>query len=187
MLLSAKKQCTGSVSHAILCGKTVQTLNCILDEAEPSFGQNGLACQLLLSNAVSSDTLPSSANWEGFPHGFDLQHPVCFSAPSQCNMRSPHLDLNNFLHGISVGEVQLHNGGSSPRRKAQASSPCASFGLASLGISSDAQVEIWAERWGGTHRLGTANLLNGFHALAGIDPFLKATRDGHGKAPLFRQ
>ena len=48
VLLSAKKQCTGSVSHAILCGKIIQTLNCILDEAEPSFGQNGLACQLLL-------------------------------------------------------------------------------------------------------------------------------------------
>lgn len=132
VLLSAKKLCSGCVSHAILCGKIVQTLNCILDEAAPSFGQNGLVCQLLLSNAVSSDTLPSSANWEGFPHGFDLQHPICFSAPSRCNPRSPQLDLKNFLRGVSVGEAQLHGGGSSPRCKAQASSPCASFGPATM-------------------------------------------------------
>lgn len=49
MPLSAKKQYTGNVCHVILCRKIVQTLNCILDEAEPSFGENDLACQLLLS------------------------------------------------------------------------------------------------------------------------------------------
>jgi len=173
MLLSAKKQCTGRVSHAILCGKMAQTLKCILNDAEPSYGQNGLACQLLLSNAMSSDMLPSKASWEGFPHGFGLQHPVRLSAPSQCHTRSPHLDLNNFLHGISVGEAELHHGGSLPRCKAQASSPCASFSAASFGISSNTGLEVHhagAERWGGTHRLGTAGLFSGFRALAWIDP-----------------
>lgn len=90
-------------------------------------------------------------------------HPACFSAPSQCNMRSAHLDLNNFLRFIPVGVVQLHNGESSPRCKAQASSPCASFGPASLGISSDARMEIChtgAEQCGDTHRLGTGGLLS---------------------------
>lgn len=140
-----------------------------------------------LSNAASSDMLPSSANWEGFPHGFDLQHPVCCSAPRQC---SPHLDLHNFLHGVSVGEAQLHNGGSSPRCKAQASSPCASFSPASLATSSNAGVEIChtgAEQCGGMCALGTADLFSGFHALAGIDPSLKATRGGCGKTSPFKQ
>lgn len=59
------------------------------------------------------------------------------SAPLQCDMHSPIWILNNFLPGVSAGEVQLCDGGNSPRCKAQASSPCASFCLASLGSSSD--------------------------------------------------
>lgn len=107
------------------------------------------------------------------------QDAVCFSAPSQHSTCSPHLDLNTFLRGVSVGESQLQDGGNWPRCEAQASSPCASFSPASLGISRDARKEIChagAEQCGGTHGLGATDLLSSFHALSGIDPFPKGHR-----------
>lgn len=142
-----------------------------------------------LSNAASSDTLPSSANWESFPRGFDLQHPACFSAPSQCNMHGPHLDLNHFLCSASVGEAQLHHGGSSPRPKLAAPVPPLAWPLlAPAAMLSWVEIcHTGAERCGGTHGLGNTDLFSGFNALAGKDPSLKATRDGRGKTSPFQQ
>lgn len=42
---------------------------------------------------------------------------------SLCGICRPHLDLNHFLHDVSVGEAQLHKEGSLPRGKAQVSTP----------------------------------------------------------------
>lgn len=136
VLLSAKKECTERASHAMLCGKIVQTLNSILDEAEHSSRQNVLACKLLLCSVVSSDTLPSS--WIGLHMALIYRILPAPLLPGSVICTVPIWILNNFLPGVSVGEAQLCDGGSSPRCKAQARGPCASFCLASLGISSDA-------------------------------------------------
>lgn len=135
VLLSAKKECTGSTSHAILCRKIVQTLNYILDEAEHSFRQNILACKLLLSSVVSSDMLLSS--WVALHMALIYRILSASLLPASAICTVPIWILNNFLPGLSAGEAQQGDGGSSPRCKAQARSPCASSCLASLGISSD--------------------------------------------------
>lgn len=129
------KECTGSTSHAMLCRKIVQTLNYILDEAEHSFRQNILACKLLLSSVVSSDMLPSS--WVALHMALIYRILSASLLPASAICTVPIWILNNFLPGVSAGEAQQGDGGSSPRCKAQARSPCASSCLVSLSISSD--------------------------------------------------
>lgn len=100
-----------------------------------------------------------------FAHGFDLQDPVCFSAPRQCNMHRPHLDFKQFPAWRLSGWGSSCLMGELTKMQAQASSPCASLCQASLGISSDAwwrSAPVVQSSGGAHYGLGTADLLKCF-------------------------
>lgn len=133
--LLRRKEHTGRASCAMLCRKIVQRLNNIMDEAEHSFKQNVFTCKLLFSNEVRSNMLLSS--WLALHMALIYRILSASLLPGSAICTGPIWILNNFLPGVSAGEAQLHDGESSPKYKAQASGPCASFCLASLGISSN--------------------------------------------------
>lgn len=152
-----RKEHTGRASCAMLCRKIVQRLNCIMDEAEHYFKQNVFTCKLLLSNEVRSDMLLSS--WVALHMALIYRILSASLLPGSAKCTGPICFLNNFLPGVSAGGAQLHDGGTSPRRKAQASDPCASFCLASLGISSNSwwrSAPSSADRWGSTLWVGNS-------------------------------